>query len=174
MENEFFCIFFIVYSIAYVLCMCLKFYSYLKFKLLVKKNNAVSLMDKLYEIAVCIVGFLYMALYISGFADVFLNINRYEYGNLPFIICAMPLMVITFNILVDEGLSAYSFDKLFIGRKKIYNKENVKICGVYKYSFINRAKITVTIANEVKTKERKLVIRTSLNNLKPFIDLYGK
>lgn len=174
MKNDFFCISLIIYSLIFVFCMFFQFYSYLKFKLLIKKSEAVSLMDNLYEITIYIVGFLYLAMYISSIADVFLNISRYENWKLPFIIYAMPLMVSTFNILVNEGLYGYSYNKLFVGRKKTFDWENVKIVGIYKHSFINRAKIIVTIDNAIRMKDRKFVIRTSLNNLQPFMKRYGK
>lgn len=51
-------------------------------------------MDMLYEVAIYVVGFLYLSMYISSITEVFLNINKYVNWSLPFIIYAMPLMLI--------------------------------------------------------------------------------
>jgi hypothetical protein len=134
----------------------------------------VSMLDRSYELAIYTVGFLYLAIYISSIVDVFLDSSRYENGKLPFIIGAMPLMAITFKMLVNQGLCAYNSIKLFIGKKSCFDKGNVKIAVVYKNSFTNRVKINITIDSAVNMKDRKFVIRTSLDNLQPFIELYGK
>jgi hypothetical protein len=173
MANDFFGISLMIYSLIFISIMFFQIYSYFKFKIFLKKKELISLLDNLYELAIYIVGFLYLALYISGIADVFLNIKKYTDWKLPFVIYAMPLMVITFRILVNQGLYAYNSSTFFIRSKESVRKENVKLHGVKKYSYVNRAKIIVSIKNQFNVQEKKYVIRTSLNNLQPFIKLFG-
>lgn len=161
----------IVYSLLFLLCMWFSFYSYLKFKFFVKKSQLVSLMDKLYESIIWVVAFLFLAIYIAGTANVFLNINLYDYQNLPFAILAMPLTIIILNTLINEGLHAYS-NNAFLRGKRLISKENISIKSVKK-SILNRVKITITVDNASRMKDRQFVIRTSLVNLQPFLDIYG-
>lgn len=174
MSNNSFCIILIAYSLIYISIMSFQLFSFFRFKLLLKKNELVSLMDTLYEISIYIVGFLYLALYISSILDVIFNIEQYVNWELPFVIYAVPLMVITFSMLINQGLYAYDCSTFFIGIKKSVEKENIKLHGIKRYSSINRAKVIISLNNDFNVQEKKYVIRTSLNNLQPFIELLGK
>ena len=45
------------------------------------------------------------------------NIEQYVNWELPFVIYAVPLMVITFSMLINQGLYAYDCSTFFIGIK---------------------------------------------------------
>ena len=173
MKNELLGISLIIYSFIYFSIMSFQLNAYYKFKILVKKFDMVSLLDSLYEITICIVGFLYLGIFISSIADVFLNMNQFANRNIPFIIYAMPLMGITFRTLVNQGLFAYNSSTLYIGSKELITKENVRINRIHMYRLMNRAKIIISIDSDFIVQEKKYVIRTSLNNLQPFMSSFG-
>ncbi|HHV09332.1 MAG TPA: hypothetical protein GXX75_03510 [Clostridiales bacterium] len=165
----------IIASIIFVSFISFHFYSYLKFKLLLRRNSAVLLMDRIYEVAIWIVGILYLGIYVSDIVDTVV-LGQYGDWKFPFVVYAMPLMIITFNIMISEGSYAYNSDKLFVGSKKTFDKEKVKIIQVHKQDFTKRAKIIVTIDHDndmIRTKSTRLVIRTSIKELQSFIELYG-
>lgn len=172
MNDKFYYIATSVYTLIYMLNMSYYLYSYLSFKKIIKKYKATSMMDNLYAIAIYMVGFLYTGMYTSSAVEIFQNIGKYENDDLPFIIYAMPIMIITFNILVNEGIYAYSCDKLFIGGKKIITKENVKISKIKKNSITGRAKIVITINNASSENNRRFIIRTSISKIQPFIEIF--
>lgn len=173
MKDELLCISLIICSLIYFSIMSFQLIAYYKFKLLIKKFDMVSLLDSLYEITIFIVGFLYLGIFISSIADVFLNMNQFANRNIPFIIYAMPLMGITFRILVNQGLFAYNSSTLYIGSKTSITKENVRINRIHKYRLMNRAKIIISIDSDFIVQEKKYVIRTSFNNLQSFMSSFG-
>lgn len=174
MKHEMLNSFLIVYSAVYILYMGFQIFSYIKFRVSIRNNHLVSLLDHIYEAAICIVGFVYTGIYISGLADSLTSTRQYNEWKLPFVIYAMPLMVITFKILIMEGLYAYNGDKIFVGGSRSYDRDNVKIDKVYTHPLTDRANIIVTANAENRMKEKKFVIRTSLNNLQPFVEVFGK
>lgn len=169
MEKEFFLISLTIYSAFFVFFMCFEIYSYMKFKTIVKENDAALLLDILYEISIYSVGFLYLAMYVSGLIDTFSSLGQNSNLKLPYIVTSAPIMVITFRILVNEGLYAYNYKKLYIGKDKVFNLEDVKIKTISEYSHINRAKIIVSIKKATEDKEKRYVIRTSINKLQSLI-----
>ena len=168
MINELFWITLVIYSLVYVLCIVFQFYNHLRFKRLITTNNVISFLDSFYEIAIYIVGFLFMTLYISSIIDFFLYAYGDENLKFPFIVYAVPLMVASFRILVKDGLYAYNSNKIFIGGKITIEWADVTIEKIYKYTLINRAKIIITTDKTNMIKDRKFVIRTSLSNMKTF------
>lgn len=86
--------------------MCSQFYVYLKFKQIVRHNKVVLLMDKLYEVSIYFVGVLYLLMFFTDIIEILININEYYYNKPPFVVSAVPLMGVTFKILVKEGLYA--------------------------------------------------------------------
>ena len=188
MEKEFFLISLTIYSAFFVFFMCFEIYSYMKFKTIVKENDAALLLDILYEISIYSVGFLYLAMYVSGLIDTFsslglknqssssnsmdsswINLKEITFLNRNSPDKMIPIMVITFRILVNEGLYAYNYKKLYIGKDKVFNLEDVKIKTISEYSHINRAKIIVSIKKATEDKEKRYVIRTSINKLQSLI-----
>lgn len=174
MDNKHIYFFLIMSLIVFLGCLGFRFYSYIQFRLLIKKNNLVSMLDNKYELSIYLVGILYTALYISGMFDTFRVISADINAPLPFVVYALPFMVLSYNILVNEGLYAYNHQKLFIGVNQNIDKGNIKIVKSFRSLLINRAKVVVEVNNTTKMKNKNYVIRTSLSNVKAFIELYGK
>ena len=143
-------------------------YRYLRFISFSKRNNLVLILDKPYKAAIFIVGFLYLSIYISSLVDVFMNIEKYYDWNLPFITYTVPLMIITFNVLINQGLFAYNESGLYIGSKVKIIKENIKINKVNMNLFMNRGKIVIS-DNDAG---QKYILRTSKKKVQSFIEFF--
>ena len=96
------------------------------------------------------------------------NIEKYYDWNLPFISYTVPLMIITFNVLINQGLFAYNESGLYIGSKVKIIKENIKINKVNMNLFMNRGKIVISGDDA----EQKYILRTSKKKVQSFIEFF--
>lgn len=136
----------------------------------------VSLLDGFYEISIYIVGGLYIAIYLSSIIDMFMLMESNVNWKAPFVVYMMPLMVITFRIMIDDGLFAYNHNRVFIGGIKYIDMRNIKENKIIKYSFMNRAKIIILPTdNTTIAYKKRYVVRTSKNKLQLFLyEIDGK
>ncbi len=175
MNKEIIYLIVIVYSLIFFAFISFELIKYIKFKIFIKRNDVISLLDGFYETSIYIVGSLYIALFLSSVIDMLMFLESYNNWKVSFVIYAMPLMVTTYRILISDALYSFNDERVFIGDNKYIDKNNIKDYKITKYNFINRAKIVlIPIENPTITYKKRYVVRTSINKLQQFLKLYQK
>lgn len=148
-------------------------YFLISFMKRIKKTNAILVTDSLYLVCIVMVWVIYFGILADYLVDIYLNYNMYANTKTPFITYILPIMAISYDLLVVEGLFAYE-NYSFIGRRIRTNISKVKIKKYKKNKFTNRVKAKLIVTDEKTGKRKEITLRATDTDFEKFKAVAGK
>jgi hypothetical protein len=162
--------------IAYILFITVYVLNQIRLVVRFKTNqrlfSAKLLTEKFYSVLLILGAIIYISLIADKVIEALLNMQVYGQtsSQVPLILSTLPLVFISYNIFVYEGLFAYS-DQYLIGYKFVIPLSSISITKVSVSRF---NKVTAKVATSDKSvKNKEFVMRASLANytiFKQFFD----
>ena len=158
----------IVYVSLFLLYSFYQLATVIRFRKNQRHFSAKLLTEKLYSTLLIATAIIYIGIVTDQLIEVFSDIHMYSYpdSRIPFVLSVLPLIIITYNIFLCEGLFAYS-DKYLIGCNLKIPLSSIKITNISVNRF-KKVKAKIVVCEEFAKKNKEIVMRASLTNFNMF------